>query len=56
MNKTNSNFYDSTFYDTAKTKFSKQSEFSFSPKNVSTVIKTKPIIDVLIFLVLFKYL
>lgn len=45
MNNTNSN-YDSTFYDTAKSKFSNPTKFSFSPQNVSTVNKTKPNLEV----------
>jgi hypothetical protein len=42
INNTKTNFYDSTFYDSTKSKFGKQSEFSFSPQNISVNTKTKP--------------
>lgn len=41
MNNTNSNYYDSTFYDTAKSKFPKPTGISFYPQNISTVNITK---------------
>ena len=46
MNGTKSNFYDSTFYDTIKSKISKPTELSISPQNISTVVKTKPKLEV----------
>lgn len=45
MNSTNSRFYDSTFYNTAKSKFSKPSEVSSSQNNFST-LKTKGFFEV----------